>query len=166
MVRENKSGRSTWEHVFVEQQTRMCGKHGLMVHYRVVDKRTGYVRWRCRRCSGEAVLKRKQLIRRLLIVEGGDRCQSCGYDRCRANLHFHRLDPAEKRFGLTSGNGKSLARFREEARKCVLVCANCHGEIEAGIRRTPPSMEQRVSVFSQQPIKVDDVAALIAIATS
>jgi hypothetical protein len=133
--------------VFVEQQARMCRKHGPMVHYRVVDKRSGYARWRCRRCSGEAVLKRKQSIRQPPGSGGG-------------------LDPAEKRFGLTSGNGKSLARFREEARKCVLVCANCHGEIEAGLRRTPPSMEQRVSVFRQQPIKLDDVAALIAIATS
>ena len=31
--------------------------------------------------------------------------------------------------------GKSLAAFRAEARKCVLVCANCHGEIEAGLDR-------------------------------
>jgi hypothetical protein len=34
--------------------------------------------------------------------------------------------------------GKSLAAFREEAKKCVLVCANCHGEIEAGLIDCPP----------------------------
>jgi hypothetical protein len=27
---------------------------------------------------------------------------------------------------------RSLAKAREEARKCMLVCANCHAEIEAG----------------------------------
>jgi cytochrome c553 len=36
------------------------------------------------------------------------------------------------------GVGKSLAAFREEAKKCVLVCANCHGEIEAGQIQSPP----------------------------
>jgi hypothetical protein len=27
---------------------------------------------------------------------------------------------------------RSLAILREEARKCVLLCANCHAEVEAG----------------------------------
>jgi hypothetical protein len=36
------------------------------------------------------------------------------------------------------GVGRSLAAFREEANKCVLVCANCHGEIEAGLIQSPP----------------------------
>jgi hypothetical protein len=35
------------------------------------------------------------------------------------------------------GLGK-LASYREEARKGVLVCANCHGEIEAGLIPSPP----------------------------
>ena len=136
-----------------------------MVHYRAVDKRTGYARWRCRRCSGEAVLKRKKLIRRLLILEAGDRCQACGYDRLHKNLHFHHLDPATKKFELTSGNGKSLARFREEARNCVLVCANCHGEIEAGLRPAPPSMAERVRVFSLAPIRLEELARAESVVT-
>jgi hypothetical protein len=40
---------------------------------------------------------------------------------------------------MSSGVGRSLARFREEAAKCVLVCANCHGEIEAGLIESPPA---------------------------
>jgi hypothetical protein len=28
---------------------------------------------------------------------------------------------------------RSLERCREEARKCVLLCANCHAEVEGGI---------------------------------
>ena len=34
--------------------------------------------------------------------------------------------------------GNALADFREEAKKCVLVCANCHGEIEARLIESPP----------------------------
>src|SRR4051812_19555160 len=94
----------------------------------------------------------KQRVRRLLILEAGDCCQSCGYNRVTRNLHFHHVDPTQKKFELMSANGKSLARFRGEARKCVLVCANCHGEIEAGIRRAPPTMEQRVRVFATKPL--------------
>jgi hypothetical protein len=56
----------------------------------------------------------------------------------RPNLHFHHVDPATKTFPMSSGIGRSLARFREEAAKCVLVCANCHGEIEAGLIESPP----------------------------
>ena len=33
--------------------------------------------------------------------------------------------------------GKSEAAYRAELRKCVLVCANCHGEIEAGLIPCP-----------------------------
>ena len=40
------------------------------------------------------------------------------------------------------GVGKALAAFREEAKKCVLVCANCHGEIEARLIESPPRRER------------------------
>jgi cytochrome c553 len=55
------------------------------------------------------------------------------------NLHFHYVDPSTKSFALSVATGKSLAKFREEAEKCVLVCANCHGEIESGIVESPPA---------------------------
>ena len=35
-------------------------------------------------------------------------------------------------------SGKGLAKLRAEAKKCVLVCANCHGEIESGVIPSPP----------------------------
>ena len=40
---------------------------------------------------------------------------------------------------MTVAMGKSIATFRKEAKKCVLVCANCHGEIEAGLIKSPPA---------------------------
>jgi cytochrome c553 len=43
-----------------------------------------------------------------------------------------------KSFSITSARGKSLAAYRDEAKKCVLVCANCHGEIESGVMPSPP----------------------------
>ena len=95
--------------------------------------------WRCRRCDGEAVTRRKQKVRRILIEEAGGRCAVCGYDRCIFNFHFHHVDPATKSIEMTARIGRSLATFREEAKKCVLVCANCHGEIETGLIESPPA---------------------------
>jgi hypothetical protein len=74
----------------------------------------------------------------MLLDEAGGCCALCGYDRCIVPLHFHHVDPATKSFRLSSHVGRSIAAFREEARKCVLLCANCHGEVEAGLVPSPP----------------------------
>jgi hypothetical protein len=49
-------------------------------------------------------------------------------------LQFHHIDPTRKSFSLgREGVTRSLAKAREEARKCVLLCANCHAMVEAGL---------------------------------
>jgi hypothetical protein len=53
-------------------------------------------------------------------------------------LEFHHLDPAKKEFEVNyRGCTRSLAVFRAEADKCVLLCSNCHAEVEAGIASVP-----------------------------
>jgi hypothetical protein len=114
-----------------------CAVHGLVVHhlYRDGDKR----RHRCKRCVGEAVTRRHRKMKELLVAEFGGGCVVCGYARCLGNLHFHHVDPAAKAFEIQMGLGKALASYRAEAAKCILVCANCHGEIEAGLIPSPPA---------------------------
>ncbi len=69
------------------------------------------------------------------MAEFGGACRCCGYDRCVSALAFHHLDPRTKRFQIGGrGLARSLDALREEAAKCVLLCANCHAEVEAGIR--------------------------------
>ena len=88
--------------------------------------------WRCLRCRSEAVTLRRRRMKEILVREAGGRCSRCGYDRYVGALQFHHVDPAQKRFSLAdAGLTRSLAKAREEARKCVLVCANCHAELEA-----------------------------------
>jgi cytochrome c553 len=120
-------------------EDRRCPRHGLteFAYYSAGPKR-GY-RWKCKRCVGEAVTRRLQRLRRILVDEAGGCCAICGYDRCIINLHFHHVDPSKKSFAMTVAKGKSIATFRKEAKKCVLVCANCHGEIEAGLIESPPA---------------------------
>lgn len=106
-----------------------CPKHG---EADFVRERSGY--FRCGRCRAEAVTARRRRVKETLVLEAGGRCQICGYDRYIGALQFHHLDPSEKSFTFgRRGLSMSVERFREEARKCVLLCANCHAEVEGGI---------------------------------
>ena len=95
-------------------------------------ERSGY--FRCVRCRWERVSRRRKRVKEILVEEAGGRCVLCGYDRSLAALEFHHLDPDTKAFGLaTGGLTRSLDACREEARKCVLLCSNCHAEVESGL---------------------------------
>ncbi|HEV2790799.1 MAG TPA: helix-turn-helix domain-containing protein [Solirubrobacterales bacterium] len=110
-----------------------CKHHG---EAGFVREGRGY--YRCKRCRMERVSQRRRQIKRKLVEEAGGKCLICGYDRCQQVLQFHHLDPTTKEFHLgQNGVTRSLARSRVEARKCILLCANCHGEVEAGITPVP-----------------------------
>jgi transposase len=115
------------------ETTLSCRRHGRTDF--VLEGRGSY---RCKRCRLERVSRRRRDVKRILVEEAGGKCLICGYDRCRRVLQFHHLDPSTKEFHLgEAGATRSLARSRAEARKCVLLCANCHGEVEAGITPVP-----------------------------
>ncbi len=69
--------------------------------------------------------------RQSLIREKGGSCERCGYSRNDAALAFHHRDPATKSFGidLRKCSNTSWATLVAEARKCLLLCLNCHAEI-------------------------------------
>ena len=67
-----------------------------------------------------------------LIEYKGGKCQVCGYNKCTSALEFHHLDPSQKDFTI-SGGTKSFENLKPEVDKCILVCANCHREIHAGL---------------------------------
>jgi transposase len=107
----------------------ICPEHGLTMFIRKSDG--GF---RCRRCRSAAVLKRRRHVKAVLVEEAGGRCALCGYDRSSAALQFHHLEPTAKEFTIAHrGVTRSLAAARAEARKCVLLCANCHAEVEVGV---------------------------------
>ena len=109
---------------------RVCERHGRAVFR--LDIRATY---RCVLCAQERVVARRREVKRILVEEAGGCCAACGYDRSYAALQFHHVNPAEKSFGLASrGFSRGIDRAREEARKCVLLCGNCHAEVEAGFR--------------------------------
>ncbi len=118
----------------VGAEMRECGRHGRQVHHRIRDAKARQgIKYKCRRCACDEILRRKRKVKRTLVAEAGGRCAICGYDRCPAALTFHHVDPAQKSFAMSTNIGRSLAAFHAEMLKCVLVCANCHAEIEAGL---------------------------------
>jgi transposase len=118
----------------------LCATHGETMF--VLDRR-GY--YRCRRCRSASVSRRRRRLKELLVAEAGGACVLCGYSRCMAALEFHHVAPEDKAFSLSEeGVTRSLARARAEARKCVLLCANCHAEVEAGVRTVPDPIATRL----------------------
>ncbi len=93
-------------------------------------------------------------LRKLSMVDyRGGRCERCGFSSCIAALVFHHRNPAAKKFAIAvaifgsdprpsnnpagvklrdlwTKDGKMTALLRRELRKCDLLCARCHAEIE------------------------------------
>ena len=65
------------------------------------------------------------------------KCCLCGFDQFQEALEFHHVNPEEKELKLSSQVMVSLDRQINEARKCILVCANCHRGIHAGYYEVP-----------------------------
>ena len=68
--------------------------------------------------------------KRQLLAEAGAKCSRCGYSKNLAALVWHHLDPADKSFALDirSLSNRSEVEIRQEVKKCIVLCANCHAE--------------------------------------
>jgi transposase-like protein len=133
---ELKTQRARREHVtgpLPRRVVRECRTHGASPF--ILEGR-GY--YRCTRCRMDRVAARRGAVKKILVEEAGGGCAACGYTRYVGALQFHHIDPSEKVFAIARrGWTRSLAKAREEASKCVLLCANCHAEIEAGVANLP-----------------------------
>ena len=85
----------------------------------------------CSKCKREYYdNQRTELVSKL--KEGG--CILCGYNKCNSSLVFHHLNRSTKEF--TIGQFKrGIKAITKEAKKCVILCRNCHGEVHAGISK-------------------------------
>jgi transposase-like protein len=110
-----------------------CSRHGTTQFRRRAEGG-----WRCLRCRAESVVARRRLVKATLVSEAGGACVLCGYARSMAALQFHHVDPAAKEFQIARhGVTRSIRAAKAEAEKCVLLCANCDAEVEAGVATMP-----------------------------
>jgi hypothetical protein len=73
--------------------------------------------------------KQRGLKRKIELIElFGGKCEICGYKRNYAGLSFHHL--TKKTFPLDARNcsNKTWDKLLNEAKKCKLLCLNCHLE--------------------------------------
>lgn len=65
-----------------------------------------------------------------LKLEFGGKCVICSYNKCLDALHFHHPnDDKEKCVSHALYSGYDAGKA--EAKKCMLVCSNCHAEIHS-----------------------------------
>lgn len=62
----------------------------------------------------------------------GGKCARCGYDKTQVALEFHHIDPDEKDAQVsTIINSNNHSKIMFEIDKCILLCRNCHIELES-----------------------------------
>jgi hypothetical protein len=72
-------------------------------------------------------------------------CNSCQTNdrdrrRCLRALDFHHVDRDTKNFNFSTASLRAWETVQAELDKCVLVCSNCHDEIEDGFTPIPESL--------------------------
>jgi len=139
-LRETKAARENG----LKRTYSRCPKHGHTAFYARPDG--GF---RCGRCRSEAVSKRRRSVKRKLVDEAGGRCVLCGFGQHPAALQFHHLDPSTKSFEIGEGGlTRGIEKSRAETAKCVLLCSNCHAEVEVGAKSVSPPIAK---VSSEHP---------------
>lgn len=65
----------------------------------------------------------------------GGKCNRCGYNRYDGVLDFHHIDSKKKLYTIANllRNPVNFDIIRTEAKKCVLLCKICHGELHADL---------------------------------
>lgn len=56
----------------------------------------------------------------------GGRCKKCGFNENIELLHFHHLDPSDKKYDISKFISKGFYYVKAELNKCILLCFNCH----------------------------------------
>jgi hypothetical protein len=112
-----------------EKYVSTCNKHGLCGHFKL--KLNGKLA--CKRCRYEAVAKRRRLVKEILVKECGSCCKECGYKKSIAALAFHHVDPSKKEIVISGSRVLGIDKLRQEIKKCILLCRNCHIELHSEV---------------------------------
>lgn len=79
-----------------------------------------------------AINKARRIKRKFqLVTKNGGACKLCGYSKNLSSLAFHHKQDHLKEVELHGSAlaGNKLENIFAEAKKCILICHNCHGEI-------------------------------------
>lgn len=89
--------------------------------------------------QSERVQRWRSRTKRDIIDSLGGKCCVCGYHNCYASLELHHVEKEEKKYTISNLLSRPQGRevLAREVSKCVLLCANCHGEHHVGVCPIP-----------------------------
>lgn len=91
--------------------------------------------------KGGAVVDSRRRLKVRAVDRMGGRCLGCERTGPPALFDFHHTDAKDKGFGIgQDGIPRSWERVIAELEKCVMLCANCHREVHAGVRELRPTL--------------------------
>jgi hypothetical protein len=109
----------------------------------ILDESSFYLRHRsgkidgyvpeCIKCLRSRIEDRHKKHKQILLSKFGGSCMRCGYNKTTSALCFHHLDPLTKSFTIFYETSRKIEELLKESEKCILLCANCHAEIHAGL---------------------------------
>jgi len=111
---------------------KFCGETHKSKFYEVTDghsKKKHIHKSVCKKCHSIRTNCYIQQYKKDCVLYKGGKCSICGYNKCIGSLVFHHRDPKIKDPNWHRMRSWKLDRIKKEIDKCVLVCANCHGEI-------------------------------------
>lgn len=135
------------------EETKTCTKCGLekpLTEFNFKNKAKGKRQAMCKKCQRERERelygmsykeknkeryrenrkKYRQKIRNIISEAKSCGCVICG-EKEQCCLDFHHL--RNKEFAIATGTDVSIERLIKELEKCVVLCANCHRKLHAGI---------------------------------
>jgi len=147
LLEEEKQHRFVWSKL--KDSCITCGRSFEKVKRKIAHSkkhgvnRTNY----CILCHKSSVKQTNEIRRnrwnnfkKLWVLHQGGKCCFCDYNdlSCISVFDFHHKDDEIKEFSLSTltGFGYNITNkklFVKEARKCFVVCANCHRKIERGV---------------------------------
>lgn len=108
---------------------KMCGLEKPLDEFPINGRGKDNHHSNCKKCMHVKLQDRFEKHREYIINMLGGKCIRCGYDKCIDALDLHHRDPNEKDFTLSQKWTYKLDKLIEEAKKCDLLCSNCHREL-------------------------------------
>lgn len=71
-------------------------------------------------------------------------CIKCNEDRYYV-LDFHHKDPSEKSFNLGNATKYGMKTIKNEIKKCILLCRNCHSEFHFLNKKDKITLKEYIS---------------------
>lgn len=112
--------------------------------------------------SGQHVVEYRTRVKIALVNAFGNKCQICNVAYDRWVYDFHHVNPDEKLFNISgSGITRSKEKCCNEAKKCVMLCSNCHRILEHGGIEFNAVMDFDEEKFYKEFNKLTETAATI-----